>query len=53
MVDVGGRLPGEGHDLRLNGNIKTVRRTAGGKLVDNLVYSYTGNRLMSLAEMHR
>ncbi len=28
-----------------NGNLKTLQRTAGGTLVDNLVYTCTGNRL--------
>jgi len=34
----------------LNGNIKTLQRTAGGVTVDNLVYTYTGNQLMGLTE---
>ena len=33
-----------------NGNIKTLQRTAGGTLVDNLVYTCTGNQLTSLTE---
>lgn len=33
-----------------NGNILTMQRTAGGTLVDNLSYTYTGNRLTSLTE---
>ena len=33
-----------------NGNIKTLQRTAGGSLVDNLVYGYTGNQLTCLTE---
>lgn len=33
-----------------NGNIRTLQRTASGQLVDNLVYSYTGNLLSSLTE---
>ncbi len=34
----------------LNGNIKTLQRTANGTTVDNLVYSYTGNQLTGLTE---
>ena len=33
-----------------NGNIKTLQRTAGGTLVDNLSYTYTGNQLTGLTE---
>ena len=33
-----------------NGNLKTLQRTAGGTLVDNLVYTCTGNQLTSLTE---
>ena len=33
-----------------NGNIKTLQRTAGGNLVDNLVYTCTGNQLTGLTE---
>ena len=33
-----------------NGNIKTLQRTAGGTLMDNLVYTCTGNQLTSLTE---
>ena len=36
-----------------NGNIKTLQRTASGTLVDNLVYSYTGNQLTGLTESVR
>ncbi|WP_292267562.1 DUF6443 domain-containing protein [Butyricimonas sp.] len=36
-----------------NGNIKTLQRTAGGTLVDNLAYSYTGNQLTGLTESVR
>ncbi len=35
----------------LNGNILSLERTANGSLVDNLVYSYSGNQLTSLTEM--
>ena len=34
----------------LNGNILSLERTANGSLVDNLVYSYSGNQLTSLTE---
>ena len=33
-----------------NDNLKTLQRTAGGTLVDNLVYTCTGNQLTSLTE---
>ena len=33
-----------------NGNIKTLQRTAAGTMVDNLVYTCTGNQLTSLTE---
>ena len=33
-----------------NGNITAMTRTAGGTTVDNLLYSYSGNRLVSLRE---
>ena len=33
-----------------NGNLKTLQRTAGGSLVDNLVYTCTGNQLTGLTE---
>ncbi|WP_099293145.1 MULTISPECIES: RHS repeat domain-containing protein [unclassified Butyricimonas] len=33
-----------------NGNIKTLQRTANGNVIDNLVYSYTGNQLTGLTE---
>ena len=36
-----------------NGNILTLQRTAAGNLVDNLVYGYDGNRLVSLSEKVR
>ena len=36
-----------------NGNILTMRRTANGVMVDNLLYNYTGNRLVSLIESVR
>lgn len=36
-----------------NGNIKTLQRTAGGVLIDNLVYMYTGNQLTGLTESVR
>ena len=36
-----------------NGNILTLRRTANGTMIDNLLYGYTGNRLTSLIESVR
>ena len=33
-----------------NGNIKTLQRTAGGSVVDNLAYVYEGNQLTRLTE---
>ena len=36
-----------------NGNILTLQRTAAGNLVDNLIYGYDGNRLVSLSEKVR
>ncbi len=36
-----------------NGNILTMRRTANGVMVDNLLYNCTGNRLVSLIESVR
>ncbi|PWG78248.1 RHS repeat domain-containing protein, partial [Pararcticibacter amylolyticus] len=33
-----------------NGNILTLQRSAGGSIVDNLTYSYEGNRLSALNE---
>ena len=33
-----------------NGNIMALLRSAGGQLVDNLVYSYDGNQLVNLTE---
>ena len=33
-----------------NGNILTLQRTGNGTLVDNLVYTYIGNQLISLQE---
>ena len=36
-----------------NGNIKSLQRTAGGKVVDDLVYTYTGNQLTGLSERVR
>lgn len=33
-----------------NGNITAMTRTAGGTTVDNLLYTYSGNRLVSLRE---
>ena len=36
-----------------NGNIKSLQRTAGGKVVDDLAYTYIGNRLTELSERVR
>ena len=36
-----------------NGNIRTLQRTAAGNLVDDLIYGYSGNRLVSLSEQVR
>ena len=36
-----------------NGNIRTLQRTACGKLVDDLLYAYSGNRLTALSEQVR
>ena len=36
-----------------NGNIKSLQRTVGGKVVDDLAYTYTGNRLTKLSERER
>ena len=33
-----------------NGNIRTLQRTAAGNPVDDLIYGYRGNRLVSLSE---
>ena len=40
----------EGIRYDKNGNILNLIRRANGNIVDNLVYSYTGNRLSSLRE---
>lgn len=41
----------QGITYDLNGNIKTLQRTGtNAVLVDNLVYSYTGNQLITLTE---
>ena len=40
----------EGIRCDKNGNILNLIRRANGNIVDNLVYSYTGNRLSSLRE---
>ena len=36
-----------------NGNIRTLQRTAAGNPVDDLIYGYRGNRLVSLSEQVR
>ena len=36
-----------------NGNLLTLQRTAGGSVVDNLAYTYTGNQLTGLSESVR
>ena len=36
-----------------NGNILTLQRTGNGTLVDNLLYTYTGNQLTALQESVR
>ncbi len=36
-----------------NGNLLTLQRTAGGNVVDNLAYTYTGNLLTGLSESVR
>ena len=36
-----------------NGNLQTLQRTAGGRMVDNLTYTYSGNHLISLSERVR
>ena len=36
-----------------NGNLLTLQRTAGGNVVDNLSYTYTGNLLTGLSESVR
>jgi len=36
-----------------NGNIRTLQRTAVGNPVDDLIYGYRGNRLVSLSEQVR
>ena len=36
-----------------NGNLLTLQRTAGGSVVDNLAYTYTGNQLIDLSESVR
>ena len=36
-----------------NGNLLTLQRTAGGNMVDNLAYTYTGNLLTGLSESVR
>ena len=47
-------LPGDyvekGLTYDRNGNLLTLQRTAGGNVVDNLSYSYTGNLLTGLSE---
>ena len=36
-----------------NGNIRSLQRTAGGKVVDDLEYTYSGNFLSGLSEKER